>query len=98
MTLQYLDTTNLCKYCMEARRQTIVEFNYVIVEFIDMEKKVSAMMKKALHEELLRYHHKRKFYINIHEELLPVAWHPDRVYDWCFDEEEKGFLEEMWRS
>ena len=34
----------------------------------------------------------------IHEELLPVAWHPDRVYDWCFDEEEKGFLEEMWRS
>ena len=49
------------------------------------------MMKKALHEELLRCHHKRKFYINIHEELLPVAWHPDRVYDWCFDEEEKGF-------
>ena len=33
----------------------------------------------------------------LHEELLPVAWHPDRVYDWCFDEEEKGFLEEMWR-
>ena len=22
-------------------------------------------------------------------ELMPVAWHPDRVVDWCFDEDEK---------
>ena len=26
--------------------------------------------------------------------LLPIAWDPDRVYDWCFDGEEKSFLEE----
>ena len=25
----------------------------------------------------------------IKEELLPVAWHPDRVIDWCFSEDEK---------
>ena len=25
----------------------------------------------------------------IKEELLSVAWHPDRVIDWCFSEDEK---------
>ena len=53
---------------------------------------------KTVFDELFKYHHKRNFYRKIYEELLPVAWHPDRVYDWCFDEEEKGFLEEMWGS
>ena len=32
----------------------------------------------------------------IKEELLPVAWHPDRVIDWCFDEEEKDALKQLW--
>ena len=27
----------------------------------------------------------------IKEELLPIAWHPDRVMDWCMSEEEKGW-------
>ena len=25
----------------------------------------------------------------IKAELLPITWHPDRVVDWCFDEDEK---------
>ena len=25
----------------------------------------------------------------IRDEVMPIAWHPDRVIDWCFDEEEK---------
>ena len=25
----------------------------------------------------------------IKEELLPIAWHPDRVMDWCMSEDEK---------
>ena len=50
-----------------------------------------------INDELFRHHHKREFSKRIHEELLPIAWHPDRVYDWCFDEEEKGFLEGIWR-
>ena len=25
----------------------------------------------------------------INEELLPTAWHQDRVIDWCFSEDEK---------
>ena len=50
-----------------------------------------------LSRDLFHYHHKREFSKRIHEELLPIAWHPNRVYDWCFDEEEKGFLEGIWR-
>ena len=26
---------------------------------------------------------------SIKEELLPIAWHPDRVMDWCMSEDEK---------
>ena len=37
--------------------------------------------------------HKQKHFENLKNDLLPIAWHPNRVYDWCFDEEEKGFLE-----
>ena len=28
----------------------------------------------------------------IKEELLPIAWHPDRVMDWCMSEDEKRRL------
>ena len=31
-------------------------------------------------------------------ELLPVAWHPGRVYDWCFDEDEKKYLHILWKN
>ena len=34
----------------------------------------------------------------IKAELLPIAWHPDRVIDWCFDEEEKKDLMRLWGS
>ena len=29
-------------------------------------------------------------------ELAPIAWHPDRVIDWCFDEDEKRDLKVLW--
>ena len=33
----------------------------------------------------------------IRRQLLPVAsWHPDRYFDWCFDEEEKCDLKRLW--
>ena len=28
----------------------------------------------------------------IKEELLPIAWHPDRVMDWCMSEDEIGLF------
>ena len=27
--------------------------------------------------------------VKIKEQLLPIAWHPDRVMDWCMSEDEK---------
>ena len=51
---------------------------------------------KAIHWELFQYHHKRKFYRKIHDELLPIAWHPDRWWDWCVDEDEKRIAEKLW--
>ena len=52
----------------------------------------------SIHHDLLRHLHKRKFFKKIHDEVLSVAWHPDRFFDWCVDEEEKEFLEEMWKE
>ena len=51
----------------------------------------------SIHHELLRHHHKRKFFEKIHDGVLPIAWHPDRFFHWCVDEKDKEFLEEMWK-
>ena len=32
----------------------------------------------------------------IKDELMPIAWHPSRAVDWCFDEEEKKDLKHLW--
>ena len=33
---------------------------------------------------------------NIKEELLPIAWHPSRYWDWCMSEDEKKETEKLW--
>ena len=33
---------------------------------------------------------------DIHDEVEPIAWHPDRWWDWCVDIEEKQEVEKMW--
>ena len=53
---------------------------------------------KTVFDEIFKYHHQCEFSGKIYEEMLPIAWHPDRFWDWCVDEEEKGFLEGMWRE
>ena len=42
----------------------------------------------------------RKFKKRISEELMPIAWHPKRRWDWCVSEDEKKeidpiFIEEL---
>ena len=49
-----------------------------------------------VYEELFWYHHKHKFSKKIYEEMLPIAWHPDRFWNWCFDEDEKRVAEKLW--
>ena len=33
---------------------------------------------------------------SIKEELLPIAWHPSRYWDWCMSENEKKETEKLW--
>ena len=49
-------------------------------------------------ENRLRMIHKKRYYKSLCNDLLPAAWHPDRVVDWCFDEEEKRDLRILWGS
>ena len=32
----------------------------------------------------------------IKEELLPIAWHPSRWWNWCVSEDEKKEREKLW--
>ena len=57
---------------------------------------------ESIEEELLyesnKRIHKRTFYRDLYDDLMPVAWHPDRFLDWCVDIEELKVLEELWVS
>ena len=33
---------------------------------------------------------------SIKEELMPIAWHPSRWWDWCMSEDEKRDTEALW--
>ena len=44
-------------------------------------------------------HQKRKSQkAKIKEELLPIAWHPSRWWDWCIPEDEKKKTEKLWKE
>ena len=45
------------------------------------------MLVKYLDERMLKHTKSSKDQkVMIKEELLPIAWHPDACYDWCFSE------------
>ena len=51
---------------------------------------------EALSRDLFQYHHKRQYYGDLCDELMPVAWHPDRWWDWCVPEDEKKETSKLW--
>ena len=32
----------------------------------------------------------------IKKEILPIAWHPSKYWDWCISEDEKSDAEKLW--
>ena len=43
-------------------------------------------------------HQKRKTQkASIKKELMRIAWHPSRYWDWCMSEDEKQETEKLWR-
>ena len=57
--------------------------------FGHMSKIRCALGFNKIHKEIFHYHHKKKHYKNLVKELFPITWHPDRAWDWCFDEDHK---------
>ena len=53
---------------------------------------------EGIHNELYQYHHKRSFSKKIGDELIPIAWHPDRWQDWCLTEDEKKRCHEAYNG
>ena len=35
--------------------------------------------------------------VSLNEELLPIAWHSSRYWDWCVPEDDKKETEKLWR-
>ena len=41
--------------------------------------------------------YKKRLKAKIKEELLLIAWHPSRWWDWCMSEDEKQEAEKLWK-
>ena len=60
----------------------------------DTESEVSHITIKMLNA--YKHYHKSDFYRGLRDELMAIAWHPDRVLDWCVDHEEREEMKERW--
>ena len=88
----------LCKICKKNNGE---DFENRVIIIIDPEDGCYKSLHKtkygkALETELFRWHHKKKYQKDIKEELMPVAWHPSRYWDWCMADEEKKTAEQLW--
>ena len=52
--------------------------------------------KVTLYIDSYKISHKKKFYKDLYDDLMSVAWHPSRYLEWCVDIEELKFLKELW--
>ena len=50
----------------------------------------------TLYKDAHKVLHKKKFYNDLHNDLMEVAWNPIRVLDWCIDFEELRDLKKRW--
>ena len=53
---------------------------------------------RSLSADLYKAVHKRRYYRLLCDDLAPIAWHPNRVIDWCFTEDEKDYLKKRLAS
>ena len=78
--------------CNQAVKKDAELLKYVVDWFVTAE-----MLKNSKDKECIETYKQCKAQkAMIKEELLPIAWHPDRVIDWCFDEDEKEVLEKLY--
>ena len=53
-------------------------------------------IKITLYKDSQKVLHKKKFYNDLHNDLVAAAWHPSRVLDWCIDFQELRYLKKRW--
>ena len=51
-----------------------------------------------IHREVFSIITSANFFRQIHDGVLPIAWHPERFWDWCVDEEKRLLEERLWLS
>ena len=103
-----LKTQEMCERAVETRPTLF--FEDVPDYFVTL--KILELCKNATAEEgedyrnrirklkamtcIVEYKQRKAKKAKIKEELLPVAWHPDCVIDWCFSEDKKEVLEKLY--
>ena len=75
----YLFSVQLVPDCLVTQQQIDIWYDDDYVDYDDYE-----MIK--WHKD---YKRRKTQKAKIKEELLPIAWHPDRVIDWCMPEDKK---------
>ena len=48
-----------------------------------------------LHGKINANHIERR---HMYKELMPIAWHPLRWWDWCMSKDKKKEIEKLWSS
>ena len=95
-----LDQFKTQKMCDKAVEKNPRFFEYV-PDYFNSDKLCCKVIDKNVNKKVLNsineYRKRNAQKHQIRYELLPVAWHPSRFYDWCCDNDEKRFLKEMWR-
>ena len=53
-------------------------------------------MEIIIYTDAYKILHKQKFLKDLHDEIMGIAWHPNRFQEWCLDTEELKGLKERW--
>ena len=57
---------------------------------------IVSSIKIILYRNAYKVLHKKKFYNDLYNDLMEVAWNPIRVLDWCIDFQELRDLKNRW--
>ena len=103
-TLEYvLDHFKTQDMCYQVARPYISSLKYVPDRFVTQQQiklwyDEDYVYKRPEIIEWYNCYQKRKAQkASIKKELLPIAWHPSKYWDWCVPEDEKKETEQLWK-
>ena len=75
--------------CDKAVKRNPNSIDHIPDYFVHDDMNLSSYAAQAI--EKVKVRRRRK--LQLARELIQIAWHPDRAVDWCFDEDDKKFME-----